>query len=67
MNTITMEKKWSGENRTNRTGGDGPAICLIWKLFIMPGIGNQKYILGIGVVVLLQASWQVSVNNWLSG
>ena len=26
MNTITIEKKWSGENLTNRTGGDGPAI-----------------------------------------
>ena len=25
MNTTTMEKKWSGENQTNRTGGDGPA------------------------------------------
>jgi len=24
MNTITIEKKWSGENLTNRTGGDGP-------------------------------------------
>ena len=25
MNTITTEKKWSGENLTNWTGGDGPA------------------------------------------
>ena len=24
MNTITIEKKSSGENLTNRTGGDGP-------------------------------------------
>ena len=27
MNTITIEKKWSGENLTNRTGGDGPATA----------------------------------------
>ena len=26
MNTITIEKKWSSENLTNRTGGDGPAF-----------------------------------------
>ena len=26
MNTITMEKKWSGENRTNWTGGDSPEL-----------------------------------------
>ena len=24
MNTITIEKKWSGENLTNQIGGDGP-------------------------------------------
>ena len=28
MNTITIEKKWSGENLTNRTGGDGPELVL---------------------------------------
>ena len=26
MNTVTIEKKWSGENRTNQTGGDGPVL-----------------------------------------
>ena len=28
MNTITIEKKWFGENLTNRTGGDGPEAML---------------------------------------
>ena len=30
MNTITIEKKWSGENLTNRTGGYGPDNYVGW-------------------------------------
>ena len=28
MNIITIEKKWSSENLTNRTGGNGPNLLL---------------------------------------
>ena len=46
MNTITMEKKWSGENRTNRTGGDGPVLGKTLILNLSPlkcAVSNHQY------------------------